>query len=209
MPQKVMSKKQLEILLTKVEGFRNPKIKFEQYFTDATIVADMLWNARHNRHVKGKIIADLGCGPGIFGFGALILGAKKVYFVDLDKEALQVAKDNQKVVEKILGKKLNCSYHNINVKDFDENVQVVIQNPPFGVKRTHHDKLFLVKAMEMANVVYSFHKLSTKKFVEKFVGDNGFRIKELYTYDFPIKKQFFFHISRVKNIEVGCWVVVK
>ena len=204
-----MSKKQLEILLTKVEGFRNPKIKFEQYFTDATIVADMLWNARHNRHVKGKIIADLGCGPGIFGFGALILGAKKVYFVDLDKEALQVAKDNQKVVEKILGKKLNCSYHNINVKDFDENVQVVIQNPPFGVKRTHHDKLFLVKAMEMANVVYSFHKLSTKKFVEKFVGDNGFRIKELYTYDFPIKKQFFFHISRVKNIEVGCWVVVK
>jgi len=204
-----MNKKELEIILSKLKGFHKPKVKLEQYLTDSTIAADAVWNAYHNKHLTKKTIADLGCGPGIFGFGALALGAKKVYFVDMDKEALIVAKENKKIMEKLLGKKLNCDFRNVNVKDFSEKVNIVIQIPPFGVKQTHHDKLFLVKAMELCGIIYSFHKLSTKDFVNKFVRDNGFRIKHFYTYKFPIKQTYWFHISRVKDIDVGCWCITK
>ena len=209
MGKEVASKKELEIILSQLKGFESPKIKLEQYNTGATIAADLLWNANMHKHVNGKVIADLGCGPGIFGLGALILGAKKVYFVEMDKEALAVAKENQKVVEKVLGKKIKCEFQNINVKDFSEKVQVIVQNPPFGVKQTHHDKLFLVKAMELAQVVYSFHKTSTKDFVNKFVKENGFKVRHVYNYKFPIKKMYWFHMSKVKEIEVSCWYIGK
>ncbi|MDP3918489.1 MAG: METTL5 family protein [Nanoarchaeota archaeon] len=209
MIKKVMSKKELEIILSQLLDFANPKVNLEQYLTDAGIAADALWNAYQNQHIKGKVIADLGCGPGIFGLGALILGAKKVHFVDMDKDVLNITKENKKIVEKIVGRKIYCVFHNINVKDFQEKVGVVLQNPPFGVKKTHHDKIFLVKAMDLSNIVYSFHKLSTKDFVDKVVNDNGFKVKHFYTYEFPIKKQFWFHMSKVKNIDVGCWCIVK
>jgi putative methylase len=205
-----LSKKELEIIISQLGGFSNPKVKLEQYRTDATIAADLLWNAKLNRHITGKIVADLGSGPGIFGLGAAVLGAKKVYLVDIDKEVLAVAKSNIKKIEKILGKTVNVEVLNINVKDFTEkSVQVVVQNPPFGVKKSHTDKIFLVKAMELANVVYSFHKSSTKDFIEKCVGDNGFKVKKFYKYQFPIKKIFLFHFKNVKLIDVGCWCIVK
>ena len=204
-----MNKKELELILSQVKDFVNPKVKLEQYLTDASIAADALWNAQLNKHIKGKTIADLGCGPGIFGLGALVLGAKKVYFVDMDKDALAVAKENRKKIEKVVAKKFDCEFLQMNVKEFNKKVSVVIQNPPFGVQQTHRDKLFLVKAMEVAPVIYSFHKLSTKHFVDKFVKENGFKVKHFYIYEFPIKHRFWFHLKRVKNINIGCWCIVK
>ena len=204
-----MNKKELEIILSQLTFFEHPKLKLEQYSTNSSIAADLLWNACNNNHVKGKVIGDLGCGPGTFGLGALVLGAKKVYFVDVDKDVLDVAKKNKKLVEKIVGRKFNCEFINTNVKEFDKKVNVVIQNPPFGVKQTHHDKLFLIKAMELSSIIYSFHKLSTKEFIDKFVKENGFKVKHFYTYALPIKRRFWFHTSSVKNIDVGCWCLSK
>jgi len=203
-----MNKKELEIILSQLKDFENPKVKLEQYITDSKTAADLLWKAFMSKNVKGKTIADLGCGTGIMGLGALILGARKVYFVDVDLGALKVAKENLKAVLKIMGKKkLNCEFLETNVKNFNKKVHIIIQNPPFGVKQTHQDKLFLVKAMDLAQVVYSFHKLSTKDFVNKFVRDNGFKVKHVYKYKFPIRKRFWFHISRVREIDVGCWYI--
>jgi putative methylase len=204
-----MKKKELELLLSQLSGFNEPKVRLEQYQTHASIVADLLWNAKLNRHITGKVIADLGCGPGSFGIGALLLGAKKVYFLDVDKSAIKTAKENLKKAEKIAEKKLKAEFLHMDVKEFSEKVDVVLQNPPFGVKRTHHDKLFLIKAMELTKTIYSFHKISTKEFVEKFAKENGFTVKRLYRYDFPIEKSFFFHMKKVRIVDVGCWCLKK
>ncbi len=204
-----MKKKELEIILAQLTYFDKPKVSLEQYPTDAKIVADLLWNAHTNRHLKGKVIADLGCGPGTFGLGAMLMGAKKVYLLDIDPDALKIAKKNKAAVEKIMGKKINVQLVQKNVREFDQKVNVVLQNPPFGVKKTHHDKLFLVRAMELAPVVYSFHKLSTQDFVERVAEDSGFRVRQLYTYALPIKQSFWFHTSRMKYVDVGCWCLTK
>jgi len=45
-------------------------------------------------HVKrGMTVLDLGCGTGVLGIGALLLGAK-VYFVESDGSALEIARNN-------------------------------------------------------------------------------------------------------------------
>lgn len=202
-----MNKKELAVILSKLKVFGDPKSKLEQYPTDSEIAADALWMAYLKGDIKGKTIADFGCGHGVIGIGALLLGAKKVHFIDLDKDALKIAKQNLKDIKN--GKKFHTVFSNKNVKAVKIKADVVIQNPPFGVKTTHSDKLFLLKAMETAPVVYSFHKSSTRKFVEKVVEDHDFKAKMIAKYRFPLRRTMWFHFKRVHYVDVGLWRIVK
>lgn len=42
-----------------------------------------------NNQLQGKTIIDYGCGSGILGIAALLLGAKEVYAVDIDPQAIE------------------------------------------------------------------------------------------------------------------------
>ena len=44
--------------------------------------------------LKDKIVIDYGCGSGILGVGALLLGAKKVYATDIDPQAVLATQQN-------------------------------------------------------------------------------------------------------------------
>ncbi len=44
--------------------------------------------------VKDKIVIDYGCGSGILGVAALLLGAKKVYATDIDPQAVHATQQN-------------------------------------------------------------------------------------------------------------------
>ncbi|XOV79828.1 MAG: 50S ribosomal protein L11 methyltransferase [Aestuariibacter sp.] len=46
--------------------------------------------------LKGKTVVDFGCGSGILGIAALLLGAEKVIAIDIDPQALLATKDNAK-----------------------------------------------------------------------------------------------------------------
>lgn len=204
-----MRKKDLEVLLSKLQGFVKPKVKLEQYSTPSSIASDLLWDAYQKGHIEGKTIADLGCGTGILGLAALLLGAKKVFFVDLDAGALVTVKQNRVFLEKHLDVKLSAVFTCGPLSSFTQKVDVVLQNPPFGTKNVHADQAFLERAMEVSPLVYSFHKFSTKKFVEAFAEQKHFHVVEVYRYRFPLKAQFEYHISRVKDIDVGCWCFQK
>jgi putative methylase len=200
-----MDKKKLALMLSKLKTFESANTLLEQYPTESEIASDVLWIAFMSGDVKGKIVADLGCGPGVFGIGSLLLGAKKAVFVDVDKKALDVAKSNLNMMGKEAGKKFNAVFKNENVKDVKLKADVVIQNPPFGVQASHSDKIFLIKAMETAPITYSFHKLATKDFVEKTVNDYGFKAKLIVRFNFPLRGTMWFHIKKVHFVDVGCW----
>jgi ribosomal protein L11 methyltransferase len=44
--------------------------------------------------LKGKTVIDFGCGSGILGIAALLLGAEKVWAIDNDPQALLASRDN-------------------------------------------------------------------------------------------------------------------
>jgi len=201
------SKKALAMLLSGLKGFESPKVRVEQYSTDAEIAAEVLWQA----YMKGdiaKVSVDLGCGTGILGLGLLALGSEKVYFVDSDEKVMDIAKENLVKMESEckLGNAVFCCQ---NIVDFNDPVDLVVQNPPFGTKVRHIDRIFLEKAFGISKVVYSFHKSETKKFVDSYSKDNGFKITDIFDFKFALKATMKHHTRKIKHIDVSCFRIEK
>ena len=47
--------------------------------------------------LKGKRVLDVGCGSGILGLSALLLGAESAEFVDIDSQAVEACKHNVQI----------------------------------------------------------------------------------------------------------------
>lgn len=208
----IRSKKQLAVILSKLEDFKplgsESELKLEQYSTPSEIAADWLWNMANLGDIASKVIVDLACGPGFLGLGALLLGAKKVYFVDKSEEAIRLSKLNYNKLKELFNI-VGSEFVVGDVTDFNIPVDVVIQNPPFGTKIKHLDKLFLEKAFAVGKIIWSMHKLSTIKFVEAIAKDHDFLITHHWKYDFMIKKKFKFHRKPKVYVEVGLWRMEK
>ena len=204
----IRSQRDLEIELSKLSSFEQPSFELEQYATPARIAAEWVWSMALKREVAGKVFLDAASGPGILGIGLLLMGAKKVYFLDKDHQIMQVCIHNYNQVQK----EYEIGLAEFIVEDvtlFDAEVDIVVQNPPFGTKEKHIDKFFLEKAFKTAKIVYSMHKYSTKQFVEAISEDHGFKITDFWRFEFPIKAAFKFHQKPLKYIDVGLWRMQK
>lgn len=205
---KITSKSGLAVALSKVKGFEKPKVREEQYQTEPEIAAEMLWLMHMRGDLDCKTIADLGCGAGMLGLGALLLGAEKVFFVDKDKEAMETAKQNYDYLRKDyeIG---DAVFVLKDVSEFNEKVDSVVENPPFGTRQEHADRDFLEKALSLADSVWSFHKTSTERFVLAFAEDTGFRAAEKIRFRFPIRAAHDFHTRKIHRIDVTLYRLEK
>src|SRR3989344_2315130 len=197
-----MNKKKLSIELSKIKPLTSFNVDLEQYPTDCNLVSDILWNAFQNSDILDKVVADFGCGNGVFGIGALLLGAKSVYFLDKDKKALDVCKENLE----------NLNFNNFklinsDVIDFNKKVDTVLMNPPFGVQNRKADKVFLETAMKYSKVIYSIHKIESKNFIEQLAKEHGFNIDRIIEEEFKIGKIYSFHTKNKYAFKVGIWVL--
>jgi putative methylase len=195
------SKKQLAVTLSRLQSFEAPSARLEQYPTDSEIAAEIIWFAHQNNDIADKTIADLGAGTGILGIGTMFFYPKKVYFVDIDERQLKKLNNNLGLME------IDAKHETVvcDVKDFNTKVDVVIQNPPFGVQSTHADRVFLETAFLVSDVIYSFHKTSTRDFIEKAAAENSFKVTHFFRFEFPIKQTQKFHTRKIHRIDVGCW----
>src|SRR3989344_5799872 len=195
----MLTKNKLAIELSRLKGFEQFDVNLEQYSLDSEAASIILWTAFLNKDIENKVIADLGAGPGIMAKGCLLLGAKKVYLVETDSKALSIAKEN--IHEK------NTIFINQSVENFNEQVDTVIQNPPFGTKQKHADKVFLEKAMEVSNVIYSLHKITSKGFINALSEDNGFKVEQVIPLKMKLGKTYTFHKKSKQTVELGLWIL--
>ncbi len=193
-----MKKQQLEILLEKVKGHPSPSAGLEQYSTPASIAADVLWFAYSMGDIAGKKVVDLGCGTGVLGIGAKLLGAEEVVSLDMDEAALAVAMKNAQALQVDIG------LLTVDVGDFPETADTVVMNPPFGAQKAdlHADVPFLERALAIAPVAYTFHKAETEPFVLRKVGALGGQATHRKEYAFPLPHSMPFHTEEVREIAV-------
>ena len=142
-------------------------------------------------NLSGKI-ADLGCGTGRLAMAAALLGADVTGF-EIDNTSLDIAinyskKNNLKI-------KWICSA----VENITEEFDTVIMNPPFGSQRPGADRIFLEKALQISDQIWTIHMAETRSFIEKLVDERGGKIQMGYEFDFPIARSMPFHNKDVEN----------
>lgn len=193
-----MKKKELEILLETVEDILEPDADREQYSTPATVASELLHFAFMNRDIEDRVVYDLGCGNGILGIGAKLLGAKEVVGIDSDRKVIEVANANSKR----LG--VEVEFRRCDVREVKGKGDTVVMNPPFGAQRKniHADRLFLEKAFEIAPVVYSIHKAGSESFLRSFLPHATIL---RFPVAFPMKRRFWFHKKEEKFIGVDIY----
>ncbi|MEM1508526.1 MAG: METTL5 family protein [Thermofilaceae archaeon] len=160
--QRPLRKKILEILISRIPSYPQPRVELEQYVTPPHLASRILWIAAFYHDLEGTII-DLGAGTGRLGLGAAILGAPHVILVDIDAKALRVAL----AAARSLGVEAYVDTVCVEASKFEasRNARCVIQNPPFGVHKKGVDIEFLRNALRLAPTVFSIHKVESLDYV--------------------------------------------
>jgi len=205
----ITKKSQLAILLSKLMTFESPKAELEQYPLDGDSAAAILWHAHQSGHIENKIIADLGCGTGILGLGALLLDAKKIYFIDKSESAIKKAKQNLHFLERETNEHFQDKALWLigDISLFRNKVSTVLQNPPFGTKKEHIDKIFLEKALELGKHIYSIHKTSTLGYIRNLVERKKRKISSELRLEMQLKKTMPWHKHDIHRIDVTCLII--
>ena len=204
-----MHKKELAILLSQLHHLPTYSARLEQYLTDSSVAADFLWHFADHETLSEKIVADFGCGNGILGIGALLLGTKEVLFVDIDPASLALAQKNLNLIERLTGKTFSAHFFCTSITDFHQPVDIVIQNPPFGVQREHADKIFLLAAFQSAPLIYSLHTLASKQFLTSLSHDHHYDAQLIFTFHLPLQATQPFHTKKRHFVAVGLWRIEK
>ena len=211
----VRTRKELAIFLSKLKTFEEPDQRLEQYSSDGDSAATLLWQAMIDNNIDGKTIIDLGSGTGILGIGALLLGAKKIFFVDIDAKTYNILKQNLEILTENWEIDLTDKWEfiNSNVKDLNLKTKTeettVITNPPFGTTKKHADKDFLEASKKLADEIYSMHKTNTEEFIQKFCKTNELKIIWAQPISFQLKNTLKHHKKHLQRVEVTIFHIKK
>jgi putative methylase len=203
-------KKEIELILEKLKPLEKPKVSLEQYTLPSYLAAEILNLAYLAGDIENKTVADFGCGSGKLAIGAALLGAKKVVAIDVDGEAIKVAKENLKIAEELARKKLKVKFICSDIAKWKGRVDTVLQNPPFGIKGIYTDKVFIEKAVKSARKVYSLHRNGRKEvraFIQNFVSSLGCKIEQIFKFKFFLPHTFKFHKKPKMKYDVDLYVI--
>lgn len=191
-----MKMRDLERILQGLQAVPTPRAEIEQYPTPPGIAAEVAYIGLGKGDLAGRTVLDIGCGNGVLAIAAALLGASAIVGVDVDPEAIEVARRN--------GRKAgaNVDWRVADVRTLSETVDTVLMNPPFGSQQKHADLPFLDRGLELAQVVYSFHNAKTKRFVERRIAARGARITDSLEYAFPLARTFSFHREEERRVPV-------
>lgn len=223
--RRLFRKLDLELFLSQINPYPDPKASLEQYTITETVAATMLYIAAYvYDDVVGKTVLDLGCGTGRLALGASLLGADMVVGVDIDKSAIIAASKNAEGT----GLKDRVQWVTGDIGAITGNFDTVLQNPPFGVQTRSADRKFLEKALAAGHSLYSLHnhptfdkqlvarlrasgeqclQISASSFISDFVEKHGGRVQAVYALLMTIPRMFDFHTKARRDFVVDLYVI--
>lgn len=188
-----------------MEPIPNPKLEWESYTLDAESAATIVYIAAYEHDdIVGRRVIDLGCGSGILAIAASLLGAEWVVGIDINREAIKVAVKNANSV----GAKVD--FINGDIACITNHFETTLMNPPFGSWHKGADVIFLRKALEISDVIYSLHKRSpsVRDFLSRFISRAGGVIDRIYELDITIRRTYSFHRKRHYRVKADLYRII-
>ena len=224
--KRLIRKLDLERFLSQMEPHPSPRASLEQYTASESVAATMVYLAAYMYgDIVGKRVLDLGCGTGRLALGCAFLGAESVIGIDIDRLAVRLAAENSAK----LGFKANVGWIAGDVNAVTGRFDTVVQNPPFGVQKRGADRVFLEKALQVADAVYSLHnhpftneplvrrlkanggllQVEPSPFLTQFIEAQGGKIKAVYALLLVMPRMFDFHTKTRSEIIIDLYVIKK
>ncbi len=224
--KRLICKLDLERFLYQIEPHPSPQARLEQYTVSESVAATMLYLAAYTYgDIVDKQVLDLGCGTGRLALGCAFLGAESIVGVDIDKLAVRLAAENSAKLDF----KTKADWVAGDVNAVAGKFDTVLQNPPFGVQKRGADRVFLEKALQVADAVYSLHnhpftdeplvrrlranagllQVEASPFIARFVEAHGGRIEVVYALLMAIPRMFDFHTKARSEIITDLYVIKK
>lgn len=155
--------------LAKLNKPEKNSLKLEQYSTDIDTAYRFIHFVDYNVSIIGKTVADLGCGNGILGISAALLGAAEVDLYDIDEKAVCSAKQN---IEKLHIK--NAKPIHMDIFDVNKKYEIAVSNPPFGFQSNFSLYAFIKKANSLAENIFFIYKDNQE--IRKIADSIGFSV---------------------------------
>jgi putative methylase len=225
--QKRLTRKlDLELFLSQIKPNPSPNVHLEQYTTSESAAATLLYLAAYTYgDIVDKRVLDLGCGTGRLALGSAFLGAESAVGIDIDRLAVKLAAEKSAKI----GFETKVDWIAGDLNAVAGNFDTVLQNPPFGVQKRGADRVFLEKALQVADAVYSLHnhpfsdeplvkrlrrnagllQVEASPFIARFVEAHGGRIKAVYAVLMTIPHMFDFHKKARSETIIDLYVIRK
>uniref|UniRef100_A0A182SY66 Methyltransferase small domain-containing protein n=1 Tax=Anopheles maculatus TaxID=74869 RepID=A0A182SY66_9DIPT len=201
--------KQLEQFLQTVDDFTAPNVRLEQYQTPSHIASQALYAIQTKYgDIEGRVILDLGCGPGMLSIGAALLGADFVLGVEIDQRAAEDFKNN---CDEFDLENVECLQANVlQLPAFWEDkplFDTVLLNPPFGTKQNSGiDVAFLKVAITLASgAVYAMHKSATREHIKKKAREWKVQSSLIAELRYNLSQTYKFHKRTSVDVAVDLW----
>lgn len=199
--------KHLAIELSGLPSHPSKNVKLEQYATDGDIAARWLLgiNAQDPFANMEQGIVDLGAGNGILGIGALLLGAPRAVFVEVDPAAADAIEEGLEAQSlSARSRVLRCDVEEV-VDDPDCVCDLVLMNPPWGQQRKSADRPFLQASIALAKTsVHMMHSAGAMH-VEPWARDHGWRAVKWLDVEFPLPRKYAHQSRRRGFTSAAMW----
>lgn len=204
-----LRKKDLEITLEGLLDLKSPNLKLEQYPVSPPVAAEMIWVAHFHNDIFQRKILELGCGTGKLSIACALLEAFHVTGIDIDSIPIKLARENSMNLG--LQNRVSWICGDIEVIQADLSFDVVVMNPPFGVRGPDRDIRFLNHAMKLAPIIYSLHlgREKNRSYISEFVVKKGFTIDFISNMTMSIPHLFSFHQKRRHSISVDFFRIIR
>ena len=201
-----MRPKHLAIRLSKLTAHPCRDVTLEQYATEGDLAAYWMLAVDQLDGFEGKVVADLGAGNGILGIGALLLGARRVVFVETDEDALEVLRSNVASLEDDLPDRADVVAGHVGLDDLPlDDVDLVVMNPPWGVQRERADRPFLDVAFTSAGLAVHLLHSDRASHVEAMAASHDWEAEAVLRTEFRLPPTYEHHAKRTGTTDVQCW----
>jgi len=201
---RLLSKRQLEISLSKLKIREDPDLALEQYPVSPEVGAELLFMAGFGHgDIVGRRVLDLGSGTGRLAIGAGLLGADHITGIDIDPRSVSLARYNSNKF------RVNVKWIVGDVNTVKGKFDTVIMNPPYGTRKEHADIKFLEQSFRVAETIYSIHKSTTRTYLREFIGRHGKHVDEIRNAEMMLPHLFDFHHKKWKTISVDLYRIIE
>ena len=188
--------------ISKMNGFKSPIIELEQYTTQGSLAARWIRLAKDMGDMQtGCTVADLGCGTGVLGLGALFCGASAAIMVDIDQSALDIVHDNAGSAGLSENVEIICS--DVAAANL-EHTDLILCNPPWGTQKMGADAPFFEAIRNAGVPAYVLHSSDAKHVAARF-DSWGWYVHEMFSEQFDLGSSHTHHTRRRVTTQATLW----